>query len=62
MLVLWKGPRKERDSLFSIADMPLVVQVETLIGLDTQLSETFVSNVVSGFDCSALLAQRTGKG
>lgn len=61
-LFLWKGPKKERVSLFSIVDMHLVVQVESLVGLDTQLSETSAPNAVSGFDCSVLLARRTGKG
>jgi len=62
MLILWKDPKKECDSLFSTADMHFVVQVESFVELDTELSDTFVPNAVSGFDCSALLAQRTGKG
>lgn len=60
MLILWKDPKKEHD--FFIADMHLVVWVESLIGLDTQLLGAFVPNMAFGFDCSALLAQRTGKG
>lgn len=59
---MWKGPKKEHECLFCTADVHLVVHIENLTGLDTQLSESSVPNAVSGFDCSVLLAQRTGKG